>query len=989
MKNLLVPTLIFLILTSTGCNQQPDPLGIEVAGVDQPVISLNGTWKFSMSPPEKFWDNELDLQSWSDIQVPGECQMQGFAIQHDIPYVYKKQFEVPPDYIGNQIFLYFYGVYSHARIWVNGKFVREHFGGFTKWSSNITEFVTPGETTILTVEITDRSDDISYGSGYAKHQIGGILRDVELVALPDQHFQQLYFETDLDKQYENAELKVFFELSREESAEIRVDLYGPDNKLIGSAKKNTDSKTGVFSMAVDSPQKWDAEHPVLYTAVTTIYDNGKELYRQSDWIGFREVVLDGNKLLVNGMPVKLRGACRHDIHPTLGRMTTPEYDLKDVLLARESNMNFIRTSHYPPSEAFLDYCDQYGIYVEDETAVCFVGSHRTEAYRASGASQDDPEFTGRYLTQLEEMVRNHRNHPSVIIWSIGNENVFGDNFIQSFTWVKENDPTRPIIYSYPGQVPDSLTNYEILSMHYPSWQGDLIQYGISTSKFSYDKMPVLFDEWAHVACYNNFELKEDPNVRNFWGQSLDSMWTYAFEADGALGGAIWCMLDETFALPPELPGFNQWWGILDENVIPAAYMGPCVGYGEWGIVDTWRRKKPEFWGTKKAYSPTRVLVKRIDSFIPGKPLTIPVHNRFDHTNFNELKIFWKYAEQSGSLEGAELKPHQKGYISIPANSWKEGEELHLDFYQNDTLLVDRYELHLGHSKVKMPVCQAGDLKTIEKSDKITLSGKEFRLEVNPATGLLEDVILGRDTLIKSGPYLNLRVPGNAIQYSTIQMDDLAKNWVCTDFMLSLEKGIAVLKTEGQYDTIKAFYTIRIDEQGNMEIDYSAIVNGNKKNIQEAGIKFLCGDSFEKIIWKRDPYFTAYPDSHPGRAVGESLLSYRPESEYRKKPGHGWEHDTRGFYYYGLDEKLPYSNEVRSLKEHIYEYALRTRTTAELKIFSEGDQACRFDLIQGKNTLLINDQWDYNSLRWGNYMKQVPLEKEIHGKMHIALISLSP
>ena len=303
-----------------------------------------------------------------------------------------------------------------------------------------------------------------------------------------------------------------------------------------------------------------------------------------------------------------------------------------------------------------------------------MGSHRTDAYRASGSSENGSDFTGRYLSQLEEMVHYHRNHPSVIIWSIGNENVFGYNFSKSFRWVKEHDSSRPVIYSYPGQVPDSLVNYEILSMHYPSWQGDLSQYGITTEKFSYDRMPALYDEWAHVSCYNNFELKEDPNVRNFWAQSLDSMWTYTFEADGALGGAIWCMLDETFALPADLPGFNQWWGILDKNVIPATYMGPCVGYGEWGIVDTWRRKKPEFWGTKKAYSPTRIRLRRIDSFVPGQPLEIPVHNRFDHTDFSELLIRWSYGEESGVLSDVQLKPHEKGILNIPARAWEEGNE---------------------------------------------------------------------------------------------------------------------------------------------------------------------------------------------------------------------------------------------------------------------------------------------------------------------------
>ncbi len=664
MKHFLVLTTLFLVITLFGCNYPPEFNDVEVSGVSNPVISLNGTWKFSMTPPDQYWENDIDFQDWSNIQVPGECQMQGFAIKHDQPYVYKYQFDVPSDYEGKQIHLNFYGVYSYSRIWVNGEFVREHYGGFTKWSCNVTEFVSVGETATLTVEIVDRTDDISFGSGYAKHQIGGILRDVELAALPDLNFKQLYFETDLDEQYKNAALNIFYELNQNIPSKVRIELLDADNNLVETVETELNSIVGELTIPVNDPKKWDAEHPNLYTVVTTLSENGKEVYKASEKIGFREVIVDGNELLVNGKPVKLRGACRHDIHPTLGRMTTAEYDKKDVLLAKECNMNFIRTSHYPPSEAFLDYCDAYGIYVEDETAVCFVGSHRTEAYRATGASQSSDEFTQRYLSQLEEMVQNHRNHPSVVIWSIGNENVFGNNFVESFKWVKENDNTRPIIYSYPGQVPDSLKIYEILSMHYPSWRGDLNQYGIEIKNFEFGEIPALYDEWAHVACYNNYELKEDPNVRNFWGQSLDSMWSYTFEADGGLGGAIWCMIDETFMLPEDLPGFNQWWGILDKNIIPSTYMGPCVGYGEWGIMDTWRRKKPEFWGTKKAYSPTRILVKKIDSFSPNKTISIPVHNRFDHTNFNELKIRWEYADQSGILKDVDLEPHQKGSFTL-------------------------------------------------------------------------------------------------------------------------------------------------------------------------------------------------------------------------------------------------------------------------------------------------------------------------------------
>ena len=686
MKNNINSLFAILILIVSACEatSTTDHPELWVKGVEEPVVSLNGTWKFSMAPPEKFWENEVGFVDWADIQVPGECQMQGFAIKHDQPYAYKKAFTVPADYAGKQIMLHFYGVYSYARVWVNGSFVRDHHGGFTRWSCDLTDLVAPGEEAVLTLEIVDRVDDISYGSGYAKHQIGGILRDVELAALPKQNFKQLYVETDLDEQYRNAELQIFYELRQDAPAKIKVDVLDAAKTRIGGIEKRVDEPLGEMTLPVENPKKWDAEHPNLYTLAVTLLENGEEILKTTEQIGFREVQVDGNRLLVNGKPVKLRGACRHDIHPTLGRMTTPEYDLKDVLLAKESNMNFIRTSHYPPSEAFLDYCDEYGIYVEDETAVCFVGSHRTAAYRATGATANDPAYEERYLSQLEEMVENHRNHPSIIIWSIGNENTYGNNFLESYKWVKANDLTRPVIFSYPGNVPDSVQAYEILSMHYPGWRGDLTQYGKTTTGFNYEPMPALFDEWAHVACYNNFELKEDPNVRNFWGQSLDSMWTYLFETEGGLGGAIWCMLDETFMLPEDLEGFNQWWGILDKNIIPATYEGPTVGYGEWGIVDTWRRKKPEFWGTKKAYSPTKIYTRQIDDFQPNEELVVPVHNRFDHTDFSELKIAWEYGDQTGVLSQVQLQPHAKGSLVFPANDWKAGEQLHIQFYQNDT-----------------------------------------------------------------------------------------------------------------------------------------------------------------------------------------------------------------------------------------------------------------------------------------------------------------
>jgi hypothetical protein len=170
----------------------------------------------------------------------------------------------------------------------------------------------------------------------------------------------------------------------------------------------------------------------------------------------------------------------------------------------------------------------------------------------------------------------------------------------------------------------------------------------------------------------------------------------------------------------------------------------------------------------------------------------------------------------------------------------------------------------------------------------------------------------------------------------------------------------------------------------MEVTYESMQDVNEKNIQEAGIRFLTGDCFKALSWERNPYFTAYPETHPGRASGKVILDHKPKMTYREEPLHTWEEDSRGYYYFGLDVELPYSNVVRALKEHIYAYSLGTSGGSLLEVLSEGSQACRFDRIDGKNTLIINDLWDYNSLLWGNYMKRIPLEKSFQGKTTVLI-----
>jgi len=751
MKKLLF--LLIVAILFSGCTKTDfQKIDIIVTGTAEPVISLNGTWKFTMNPQKNFFMNEIPTAGWKDILVPGECAMQGFAIDHNTPYVYKTLIAIPSDYADKTIKLKFEGVYSYARVWVNGSFIRDHRGGFTAWDCDITKNVKPGTNAWLTLEFTDEDNDISYASGYAKHQIGGILRSVSLLALPENYPESFQIKTIFDSRYKDADLVITVVPPDNKKIWAGFRLYDPQGKLIRLNDKRYLIKgdTTIISFPVKTPAKWDAEHPNLYTLITEVFNKSILTASVKTLIGFREVEVKGNRLLVNGHQVRLRGACRHDINPLLGRVSTPEFDKKDVLLAKEANINFIRTSHYPPSETFLSFCDKYGIYVEDETAVCFVDTHRGGQYKS--LKQSGPEFIPQHISQVKEMVSSHRNHPSVIIWSIGNENAYNESFKKDYDYIKSTDLTRPVIFSYPGSVPDSIKCYDIISLHYPSVRGDIEQWGIKAKSFNSAKMPALFDEWAHVACYNKPELLEDKNVRNFWGQSLDSMWTNVFNSDGGLGGAIWGMIDETFMLPDTLSGYNKWWGIKEESNGVKMYEGPTVGYGEWGIVDTWRRKKPEFWNTKKAYSPVKVLVNEISDFRAGWPILLPVYNRFDHTNLKEITMKWRYMGKENIARIHNIEPSEKGEIQISPADWQKGEMINIRFFQNDTNLVDEYNIRLGKRGDSLPLLRAGNIAITEiPGRKVKIEGNGFRAVLDKNTGLLENVISKNDTLIKSGP----------------------------------------------------------------------------------------------------------------------------------------------------------------------------------------------------------------------------------------------
>ena len=949
------------------------PVLQELAGVETPAVLLSGTWQFRYSPDSK----------WDKIQVPGEPAMQGYAIEHDKPFTYRKSFTVPADYAGKHTILRFDGVYSYARLFVNDTFVREHHGGFTRWETDVTPFVRPGKKNEIRLEVTDRLDDISYASGYAHHPIGGILRDVTLFALPETCLYDFYAETHLDAAYEDAVLKIGYSSPVAGGAEVAYTLTDPSGRRYPLAQSRFPLEEGgnMNELLVKNPLKWDAEHPNLYTLTITLSKDGKEIGRFDRRIGFRDVKIEKDRMLVNGMPVKLRGACRHDIHPTLGRTTTAELDSLDVILFKRSNMNFVRTSHYPPTERFLEYCDRYGIYVESETAVCFVDTYRQKNY-APGKTQDSAEFTPRYLSQCREMVKSFRSHPSILFWSIGNESVYGTNFQQCWDWVKATDKTRPVIFSYPGSVGEKKPVYDILSMHYQDVNGNLNQWNRSTHGFQGEGIPALFDEWAHPACYTYATLQEDPNIREFWGHSIERMWSGLFDAPGGLGGAIWGYVDETFMLPEPKVG-TAFWKEFARTAKPEDYQGKCVGYGEWGIVDVWRREKPEFWATKKAYSPVRLMTTEVASFLSGQRLLLPLYNRFDHTDLDEIKIRYTYKGVEKELPAPSIAPHQKGLLVIPAEAWEEGELLSICFYTATGELLDAEQVSLGSDyHVRLADSEAspvnGVLQVEETAGMMTIKGDGFEIPFSKETGLISNATSKGQVIIEKGPFLHLDInlnhlTGAEVRKSARKFLTSDSDWKKQSLTYTRKEGAVEVALSGFYQDVQTDILIRISPAGEMNVSY--VVAGQPNGyLRETGLSFYLPERLDYLQWERKGMWSCYPEGAFAGNTGETSLYNPKQVRYGENPAQPWSADTHNYYYWadaGANCDCPLTQMAKGMKENIYRYTLSaTGVKAGLTVCSpDASLACRTSKRgDGQLMLYINNRWDYPEIAWGNYCK---------------------
>jgi Glycosyl hydrolases family 2, TIM barrel domain/Glycosyl hydrolases family 2, sugar binding domain/Glycosyl hydrolases family 2 len=899
------------------------PIPSSIKGIQEPVVHLGGIWKCTLNPPSDFWHRDMDLSSWSDINVPGEFAMQGFHVVEDTEYPCRRTIQIPSGLEGKRLFLRFDGVYGYARVWINGNYVRDHFGGFTSWDCEITQHVEPGKDIDLVVGITDRSDDISKESYYAKHSIAGILRDVRLIAVPENHLEFFSALPTLDSGYKNGLIQIAATLSLQNytNAQLRLKLKDESGSSIQLEHEIVPLLPGKAmtseTITVQSPRRWDAEHPYLYVLEAAVEIDGQIVETIERTIGFRVVQKEGNQLLVNGQPVKLRGVCRHSIHPVHGRAVPAEFDELDARLFREANINFVRTSHYPPTEQFLAACDRHGIYVEEETAVCWSN--------VEDGPSSNPDFAQRFLSQFQEMIERDQDHAAVLFWSLGNESRWGKNFDSEYSYVRKQDPTRPLIFSYPDSVPWGSNTYDIYSKHYAD----------VNSSLGSDIFPVLHDEFAHISCYNVDTLRRDPGVRNFWGKSIKRFGEKFLATDGCLGGSIWAGIDEVFLLPD----------------------GP-TGYGPWGIIDGWRRQKPEYWLTKKAYSPIRVGDNKVPDIGKDNRPQIAVGNAFDHTNLGELEIKWSVGKESGRLADIDIPPHSTGLLTIPAQKWNQNDSLDISFLNKNGLLMDAFKLPLKQRSKSNPEPSQRKLHFSETAGELSITGDDFVVVINRTTGLITHAMCNNKPILEGGPFIS-------------RGSGILENWLLTSFHCSQDEDTVVILCSGIYGVIswvKVEFEIRIDGDGLIKTRYR-LPEGHAQGAP-MGISYVLPKTVDKLSWDRRGLWSVYPEDHIGRLKGTApRMAAHAAQSYRSKPDWQWSQDMQDVFLFGKDTpELSATNDFRSLKEHILSAScILPDGKTRARIEASGDVAVSATpLPDGRVLFTAYNFWSYPDLEWGNY-----------------------
>jgi beta-galactosidase len=749
------------------CPELPSPAG---AGNEAAWrLSLDGPWKFHWASgpgdrPADFWKPGFDASDWAAIAVPSDWTSEGYDIPIYVnssyefapnprpPFVplkhnpigsYLRTFRVPGAWKDLDVFLHFGAVKSFFRVWINGQAV-----GFSKDSKtpaewNVTPYVHDGEN-ILAVEVYRWSDG-SYLECQDFWRLAGIERSVFLFAAPKVRIRDVFAGASLDGRYRDGRLDLTVDLlngapdRRAGALAVRYLLYDKAGRRVleGRRPAGLDGRERAsveFAETVGSPHPWTAETPYLYTLVVELVGpEGKcrEALRQR--IGFRTAEIRNGRFLINGVPVLLKGVNRHEHDPHTGHVISEESMRRDIELMKRANINAVRTCHYPDDPLWYDLCDAYGLYLIDEANI---ESHGMGYGPRSLAK--DPEWGPAHLDRIARMVERDKNHPSIVIWSMGNEAGDGVNFENAYRWIKQRDPSRPVQYERAELRPDT----DIYCPMYPSIQ-EIEKYASSKPA-----RPLIMCEYAH-------------SMGNSTG-NLEDYWDVIEKYDALQGGFIWDWVDQGFA-KTNAKGETYWafGGDYGPPDVPSDKNFCCNG-----LVAPDRTPHPALAEVKKVYQPIWFTDMNAES------QTVEIENRHDFIPLDAFDVKWEITSEdgvlaSGLLRTPRIRPREAARVDVPwpKSRLSPGKE----FFLNLTAVVrDPFPgLPAGHVVAAEQFALAGPAAAGSEPEaagpplavkdgvrETVVTGRDFRLLFDKLTGTLASFVCRGRELIEAGPQPN-------------------------------------------------------------------------------------------------------------------------------------------------------------------------------------------------------------------------------------------
>jgi len=759
----------------------PDLAAARARGPSPLVRSLNGDWRFRLvdrpeATPADFVRPEFDDAGWAMLPVPSNWTMHGYdrpqytnvqmpfdnappGVPEDNPTgLYRTRFHVPADWDGRRIVLQVGGAESVLYVWVNGAPVGMGKDSRLPHEFDVTALVRPGEDNLLACVVVKWSD-ASFIEDQDQWWMGGLHRDVILYSTAPTYIADVFAQGGLDDGYIDGRLKVSIELGYpgepEDGWEVEARLFDPEGlevlekplraRVKGDIRTYNPYRPPLYTVAfaaeIPAPRQWSSEAPHLYTVTVTLHrGDGPAVEAVSTRLGFRRVELGDRRLLINGKPVLIRGMNRHEHDPVHGKVVSRESMLADIALMKAFNVNAVRCSHYPNTEAWYDLCDEYGLYLVDEADI--------ESHRFLTTLCNDPRYASQFLERGLRMVARDKNHPSIIAWSLGNESGYGPNHAAMAGYIRKLDPSR--VLHYEGAVlgwetgPAGAYVTDLICPMYPTI-ASIVDWARADDPG--DRRPLIMCEYSHAMGNSNGSLSD------YWD---------AFETlPGLQGGFIWEWCDH---------------GLLQHDPQGRPYYAYGGDFGDSpndlnfccdGIVGPDRTPHPALWEFKTLAQPLGVRWTKDDQ--------VEIRSKRDFTSLGDLACAWTLEIDGlpvaeGAFPPLDIAPgaSQAFALDLPRPTLRPGQEA---FLMVRATLTDAtawapagHEVAWAQLAIDLPleavvpkIAATGraPLAMQDDGDLVTVRGEDFQVAFSRRAGGMTSYVWRNHPLISQGPRLQV------------------------------------------------------------------------------------------------------------------------------------------------------------------------------------------------------------------------------------------